>query len=73
MLSSRGLAALHAIDPSLEERLMKHTIPIHSLMIHVKDGSSSGLQCDPHNQASSVFTNNNKENKNKPNPYSSLI
>jgi len=55
VLSSRGLAALHAIDPDLEERLMKHTIPIHSRMIHMKDGSSSSLQYDPYNQASSVL------------------
>lgn len=54
VLSSRGLAALYAIDPCLEERLMKHTIPIHSRMIHMKDGSSSSLQYDPHNQASPV-------------------
>lgn len=50
VLSSRGLAALYAIDPCLEERLMKHTIPIHSRMIHMKDGSSSSLQYDPHKQ-----------------------
>ncbi|KAF9792727.1 FAD/NAD-P-binding domain-containing protein [Thelephora terrestris] len=50
VLSSRGLAALYAIDPCLEERLMKQTIPIHSRMIHMKDGSSSGLQYDPHKQ-----------------------
>jgi kynurenine 3-monooxygenase len=43
---------LYAIDPCLEERLMKHTIPIHSRMIHMKDGSSSSLQYDPHEQAS---------------------
>ena len=54
VLSSRGLAALYAIDPSLEERLMKHTNPIHSRMVHARDGSSSGLQYDLHNQASSV-------------------
>ena len=55
VLSSRGLAALHTIDPFLVERLMKHTIPIHSRMIHMKDGSSSSLQYDPHKQASSLF------------------
>ncbi|KAF9652823.1 FAD/NAD-P-binding domain-containing protein, partial [Thelephora ganbajun] len=55
VLSSRGLAALHAIDPYLEERLMKYTIPIHSRMIHMKDGSSSSLQYDPHKQASSTI------------------
>ena len=54
VLSSRGLAALHAIDPLLEGRLMEHTIPIHSRMVHMKDGSSAGLQYDPHNQASSI-------------------
>jgi len=65
VLSSRGLAALHAIDPLLEERLMEHTIPIHSRMIHMKDGRSSSLQYDRHNQASSVFfANQNKASKN---------
>ena len=66
VLSSRGLAALHAIDPFLEERLMKHTIPIHSRMVHMKDGSSSSMQYEPHNQASSGFlqiSNTEKENK----------
>ena len=60
VLSSRGLAALHTIDPLLEERLMQHTIPIHSRMVHMKDGSSSSLQYDPHNQASSVSRNRDK-------------
>jgi len=56
VVSSRGLAAIHAIDPFLEERLMKHTIPIHSRMVHMKDGRSSSLQYDPHNQASPPVT-----------------
>lgn len=56
VLSSRGLTALHTINPFLVERLMKHTIPIHSRMVHMKDGSSSSLQYDPHKQASSVFS-----------------
>ena len=58
VLSSRGLTALYAIDPCLEERLMEYTIPIHSRMIHMKDGSSSGLQYDPHKQASPIFVRN---------------
>jgi kynurenine 3-monooxygenase len=61
VLSSRGLAALHTIDPFLEERLMKHTIPIHSRMVHMKDGSSSVLQYDPHSQASSFLVNRNDQ------------
>lgn len=72
VLSSRGLAALHAIDPCLKERLMKHTIPIHSRMIHMKDGSSSGMQYDPHKQASSFYSHMTdkrskiKDNETKP-------
>ena len=61
VLSSRGLAALYAIDPCLEERLMKQTIPIHSRMIHMKDGSSSGLQYDPHKQASTPHPKQRKK------------
>ena len=62
VLSSRGLTALRAIDPFLEERIMKHTIPIHSRMVHMNDGSSNSLQYDPHKQASSVLARNrNKE------------
>lgn len=68
VLSSRGLTALYAIDPYLEERLMKYTIPIHSRMIHMKDGSSSSLQYDPHKQASPGFARTrNKEKKRKKN------
>ena len=73
VLSSRGLTALHTIDPLLEERLMKHTIPIHSRMVHMKDGSSSSLEYDPHNQASAVFTNRDKGDKNKTGLCPSLI
>ena len=67
VLSSRGLTALYTIDPSLEERVMKHTIPIHSRMIHMKDGSSSSLQYDPHKQASPFFasTRNKEDKKNR--------
>ena len=54
VLSSRGLAALATINPSLAERVMEHAIPIHSRMIHMKDGGASGLQYDPHRQASRV-------------------
>lgn len=55
VLSSRGLAALYAINPFLASRLMEHTIPIHSRMIHMKDGGSTSLQYDPHKQASPFF------------------
>lgn len=65
VLSSRGLVALHAIDPFLEERVMKHTIPIHSRMVHMKDGSSNCMQYDPHNQASSGFLPNIKYRERK--------
>ena len=55
---------------------MKHTIPIHSRMVHMKDGSSSSLQYDPHNQASSGFSGTeikkNKNNKNRPMPIAHL-
>lgn len=52
VLSSRGLAALATINPFLAERVMEQAIPIHSRMIHMKDGRSRGLQYDPHRQAS---------------------
>jgi kynurenine 3-monooxygenase len=52
VLSSRGLAALSALSPSLAESVMEHTIPVHSRMVHTKDGGASSLQYDPHRQVS---------------------
>lgn len=63
VLSSRGLAALSAISPILAERVMEHTIPIHSRMIHMRDGGSSRLQYDPHKQARPFFCPANGKNQ----------
>jgi len=50
-ISSRGIAALHAIDPQLAERFLKTVIPMRGRMIHPTHGAAESQLYDLNGQA----------------------
>lgn len=50
-ISSRGIAALHAIDPHLAERFLGTVIPMRGRMIHPTHGAAESQVYDLNGQA----------------------
>ncbi|EGN95408.1 hypothetical protein SERLA73DRAFT_186382 [Serpula lacrymans var. lacrymans S7.3] len=49
-ISSRGIAALQAVDPAATDRFLQTVIPMHGRMIHDKDGGLHSQLYDRHGQ-----------------------
>ncbi|KAJ7757477.1 FAD/NAD-binding domain-containing protein [Mycena metata] len=45
-LSSRGIAAVQAVDSSILDRLMSHAVPLQGRMVHCSDGTVARQQYD---------------------------
>ena len=52
-ISSRGIAAFHAIDPLIAKRFLKTVIPMRGRMIHLTNGAAESQLYDPNGQARS--------------------
>lgn len=50
-MSSRGIAALYAIDPSIADRFLKTVIPMRGRMIHSTNGATESQLYDLNGQA----------------------
>lgn len=49
-ISSRGIAALHAVDPKLAERFLETVIPMRGRMIHTVEGKPESQLYDSNGQ-----------------------
>jgi kynurenine 3-monooxygenase len=49
-MSSRGITALHAIDPEIAERFLKAVIPMRGRMIHPTEGKPESQLYDLNGQ-----------------------
>jgi kynurenine 3-monooxygenase len=53
-ISSRGIAALQAIDPEAAKRFLETVIPMRGRMIHDMRGNQSSQLYDPDGQVSTL-------------------
>lgn len=53
-ISSRGIAALHAIDPSIAQRFLGTAIPMRGRMIHPIEGEPESQLYDLNGQVRTV-------------------
>lgn len=54
-ISSRGIAALQAIEPGAGDRFLAAAIPMHARMVHDPKGKLSSLPYDRNGQVRLVF------------------
>lgn len=49
-ISSRGLAALYAVEPKLMERIMENALPMRGRLLHTSDGKTESQLYDRNGQ-----------------------
>lgn len=54
-ISSRGIAAMQAIDPAAASRFLDNVIPMHGRMIHDLNGDSESQPYDRNGQVGCIF------------------
>ena len=55
-ISSRGIAAMQAIDPAAASRFLESAIPMHGRMIHGSDGNLDSQPYDRDGQVGTIFS-----------------
>jgi len=54
-ISSRGLAAIYAVDPTLMQKILHDAIPMKGRLLHMPDGKTESQLYDRNGQVQSML------------------